>query len=279
MAAFIVSCSKMKSYTYTAKSIDRLGREELKTEIITALSDSLAFIEAYERYFISEQVFYDMQVLLKDTSSYCDLGFSLTDDTGKDVLSIPLVNRDSIIKSLYDEIVSPYKAKYDSMLADMDSRRIKAEKLKPYFSFRKDEFENRVWVEPKDAPKYVDVNGIYCYFMLDDGKPSNLRFKIQYRADDWLFIQSYKFLIDGVTYDFVPTKVERDNDTSIWEWSDSPTSSLPEGLLNSLSNAKSAKVRFVGRQYHKDKDITTKQIASIKRTLEFYYSLGGLLNN
>lgn len=85
MAAFIVSCSKMKSYTYTAKSIDRLGREELKTEIITALSDSLAFIEAYERYFISEQVFYDMQVLLKDTSSYCDLGFSLTDDTGKDV--------------------------------------------------------------------------------------------------------------------------------------------------------------------------------------------------
>lgn len=279
MATFMVSCgSKMKNYTYTSRGIDRLGKEETKTEVITALSDSLAFIEAYERHFITEQVFYDMQVLLKDTASYRDLGFTLTDETGKDILSVPFAGRDSIVSSLYNEIVAPVKAKYESMLADVADARIKAEKLKPYFSFRKDEFGGQVWVEPKDAPQYVDVNGIYCYFMLVDGKPSNLRFKIQYRADDWLFIQSYKFLIDGNTYDYVPGKVERDNDSYIWEWSDTQVSVLSESLLKSLSVAKTAKIRFVGRQYHKDKDITAKQIASIKRTLDYYYTLGGKIN-
>ena len=276
MATFMVSCgSKMKNYTYTSHGINRLGNKETKTEVITALSDSLAFIEAYERRFITEQVFYDMQVLLKDTASYRDLGFTLTDETGKDILSVPFAGRDSIVSSLYNEIVVPVKAKYESMLAEMEGNRVKVEKLKPYFSFRKDEFGGQVWVEPKDAPQYVNVNGIYCYFMLVDGKPSNLRFKIQYRADDWLFIQSYKFLIDGNTYDYVPDKVERDNESYIWEWSDTPVSVLSESLLNSLSKAKTAKIRFVGRQYHKDKDITAQQIASIKRTLELYYALGG----
>ena len=279
MATLMVSCgSKMKNYTYTSHGINRLGEKETKTEVITALSDSLAFIEAYERHFITEQVFYDMQVLLKDTASYRDLGFTLTDETGKDILSVPFAGRDSIVSSLYNDIVVPVKAKYESMLADMAEARIKAEKLKPYFSFRKDEFGGQVWVEPKDAPQYVNVNGIYCYFMLVDGKPSNLRFKIQYRADDWLFIQSYKFLIDGNTYDYVPGKVERDNESYIWEWSDTPVSVISESLLNSLSKAKTAKIRFVGRQYHKDKDITAQQIASIKRTLDYFYALGGKIN-
>ena len=275
LMTLMVSCNKMKSYTYVVNDIDCLGRKESKTEIINALSDSLAFIEAYERHFISEKTFYQMQLLLKDTASYHDLGFSLTDETGKDVLAISMANRDSIIKSLYDDIVASDKMKFDSMLFDMENARIKAEKLKSYFSFKKDEFGGQVWVEPKDAPKYVNVNGVYCYFMLVDGKPSNLRFKIQYRADDWLFIQSYKFLVDGDTYDYVPNKVERDNDTYIWEWSDNQVTTLSEPLLKSLSNAKTVKIRFVGRQYHKDKDITAKQIASIKRTLEYFYALGG----
>jgi len=275
MAILMVSCSKMRTYTYTTNTINRLGHEETKTEYIEALSDSLAFIEAYEKHFISEQVFYDMQVLMKDTASYRDLGFSLTDDTGRDILSISFSNRDSIIKSLYDDIVATSKEKYDSMLLNIEYNHAKAEALKRYFSFRKDEFGDHVWVEPRDAPQYIDINGIYCYFMLVDGKPSNLRFKIQYRADDWLFIQSYKFLVDGQNYDYVPNKVERDHDTYIWEWSDTPVTVLTETLLNSLSEAKNAKIRFVGRQYQKDRVITPKQITSIKRTLDLFYALGG----
>ena len=44
------------------------------------------------------------------------------------------------------------------MLAEMEGNRVKVEKLKPYFSFRKDEFGGQVWVEPKDAPQYVNVS-------------------------------------------------------------------------------------------------------------------------
>lgn len=277
LVSLIVSCSKMKSYTYITNGIDRLGHEETKTEIIKALSDSLAFIEAYERHFISERAFYDMQVLLKDTASFRDFGFSLTDETGRDVLAIPIVNRDSIIKSLYNEIVTPYKAKYDSMLADIERNLIKSEMLKPYFNFRTDEFEKCTWVTPKDAPSFTG-NGFYCYFSLVNGRACNLRLKIQYSADDWLFIQSYKLLIDGDSYDYTPSKMERDNSDFIWEWSDDQVTPHIEMLLNSLKNSKEAKIRFIGRQYSKDKNITPKQLVSIKRTMDLFYALGGKIN-
>lgn len=271
----LACCSRMNNYTYTTRSINRLGDEDTKIEVFKALSDSLAFIEAYERHFISEKTFYDVQALLKDTASYRDLGFSLTDDKGRDILSIPFHDRDSIIKSLYYDIVTPYKVKYDSMLADMAKDRIKVDELKPFFNFDVDEFEKCTWVKPKDSPKSITENGIYCYFSLVNGKACNLRFKIQYRADDWLFIRSYKILIDGDSYDYNPNKIERDHCDFIWEWSDAQVTPYSEMLLNSLKHSKAAKIRFVGRQYNQDRNITPKQLVSIKRTMDLFYSLGG----
>ena len=277
MAISMVSCSKLKTYTYTFNSIDRWGDEKPKTEVIKAMSDSLAFIDAYERRFISESVFYDMLVLLKDSASFSILDFSLTDNTGADVLSIPFANRDSILKSMYNEIVMPSKLKYESMLADMEQNRIKAEKLKPYFNFRFDDFDKCTWVTPKDAPGLSD-NGFYCYFSLVNGRACNLRLKIQYSASDWLFVQSFKLLIDDDSFGYDPGNIERDHSTFVWEWSDAPVTSYSNMLLNSLVLSKKAKIRFIGKQYHKDKDITPKQLTSIKRTMDLFYALGGKID-
>lgn len=276
-----VSCveNKEKRYTYIKYERNLSGEKISEEEFINAVSDSVAIIEAYERYYISEGVFYEVAALAGDTSChYEDLGFKLLNNDGVDISKTSFAGRDSILDVLHSEIVAPHKTKLEEKKQVYKKNEETVKQLKPYFTFNKDEFSEKTWVEPKDAPKYVDVNGIYCYFMLVDGKASNLRFKIQYRAEDWLFIQGYKFSIDGDAFDYVPSKIERDHSTYIWEWSDAPVTASSKVIIEALADAKTAKIRFVGQQYHKDKSITSQQIKSIKRTIDLYHALGGTID-
>lgn len=167
------------------------------------------------------------------------------------------------------------EARLDSISKAENEKTIKD--LSKFFTFKKDEFssDGRTWVQPKDRPMYIDLNGIYCYFQTNDGKASNLRLKIQYAADDWLFIQSYKFSIDGMAFDYYPDNIDRDNDSEIWEWADNQITASDQSLLTALMMAKNAKIRYVGKQYYKDRVITTKQLKSIKRTVQLYRAMGG----
>ncbi len=158
----------------------------------------------------------------------------------------------------------------------IDSAKIR--KLRPFFTEKKDEFKGIVWIEPKARPKYTNANGICTYFALNsEGKPGNLRFRIQYYANDWLFINSYTFLIDGNIYTFSNPDVERDNNSMIWEWSDTGVAQSGEvaQILNAIKNAKEVKIRFNGRQYYKDKVLTQKDIKAIQQPIEYFEALGG----
>ena len=67
------------------------------------------------------------------------------------------------------------------------------------FTFKKDEFSDQVWVEPKSSPKYRTRNGIYCYFTMENNKPTdNFRFVFQYYAEDWLFIRNIIFIVNNM---------------------------------------------------------------------------------
>ena len=149
--------------------------------------------------------------------------------------------------------------------------------LKKKFRIKKDEFDenNLVWYEPKSAPNFRNANGFYCYFGTKNGTPNVLRIVHQYSADDWLFIQSYKFSIDGKAYSYTPSDMKTDNDNGIWEWSDEVVDSEIKEILIALINCKSAKIRLEGRQYYDTKTITTSQIKSIKESVELYQLMGG----
>lgn len=161
--------------------------------------------------------------------------------------------------------------------ATIDSAKIR--ELDKYFTQRKDEFSNdsTIWFTPKTAPEYTNRNGIYCYFQTVNGMPGNLRFRVQYYADDWLFFSRLQFAIDGKAFEYIPISTETDsgNGGHIWEWFDQSLTLSDRELIYSLSNAKDAKMKFVGKQYHKVKNITPEQILSIKRCLEMYNALGG----
>lgn len=94
-------------------------------------------------------------------------------------------------------------------------------KNKVFFTFKKDEFSNVVWIKPKNTPNYRASNAIYCYFALVDNKPQNFRFVFQYYAEDWLFIKNMVFNIDGENYCITPTmETDCGYGGKIWEWCD-----------------------------------------------------------
>lgn len=140
-----------------------------------------------------------------------------------------------------------------------------------------DEFNDVVWYIPKSAPRYVNMNGVYCYF---EAKSSNFRFKFQYHADDWLFIDNLIFNIDGENITIVPD-MKRDcgNGGRIWEWCDeninNDRATLNEYFIKKIANAKTVKIRMNGSQYYNTRVLTAAQIKSIKNTYEYYIALGG----
>lgn len=153
--------------------------------------------------------------------------------------------------------------------------------MKKDYNFKRDEFSNTggCWVEPKIMPKYRNSNSFYCYFWMSDNNiASNLRFVMQYEADDWLFIKDCVFNIDGYNYTYIPRKMERDHDSRIWEWFDDPVDMDNINLVRKIANAKSVKVKLNGRQYYDTRTIKPKEISSIKKTLEFYEEIGNKFN-
>lgn len=153
------------------------------------------------------------------------------------------------------------------------------------FSVKKDEFSNIAWVKPKNAPKYRNQNGVYCYFATENGKAtSNFRFVYQYYADEWLFICNMIYNIDGENITIVP---DMDTDCGIggkiWEWCDESvnynTSGVNEDFIKKIATATSVKVKMNGRQYYDTRTLSATQIKSIKDTYEYYLALGGSFEN
>jgi len=260
------------------------GKED---KLIEAFSDSAAYLEAYTDFEISKKSKKNVNETFGGNPLEIPTSFELLNEKHEEITyKINFAKRDSLEKSISDlinslpdnlkESVAEAKSK-SNQAGTTDSAQIKT--LKPFFINKKDEFDvnKQSWFELKSSPKYRNQNGIYCYFGSENGNVDNFRFVIQYYADDWLFIQKYQFSIDGKAYEFVPNKVDSDSGDGgyIWEWCDQNINSSNVDLIESLANAKEAKIRFVGRQYVQTKVISQKEIRNIKRALDFYKAKGG----
>lgn len=290
----ISSCKKSYKYVEIVEKKDVLGgNSQIKEEdpkTISAENDSIAYLEAYEDFCISVKVNKDMQESMGNTFS-TPIRFKLLNDKNEDIallvsitdkmkreeeinnkiFSLPNSIREAVDKGKHENVDNFKKT------ASIDS--VKAKSLHKYFRVRNDEFSNsnKKWYEPANAPKYTNVNGIYCYFQTENDLPSNLRFRVQYHADKWLFFNRIQFSIDGKAFEYFPSDVETDsgNGGRIWEWFDESLTSSDKELIEALANAKSAKMKLIGKQYHDIKTITAEQINSIKRTLDMYDAMGG----
>ena len=285
-------CSCKKSYKYV-EVVDEesiLGGTETKekeAKSIEAANDSSAYLEAYENFCISLKVNKDMVASLGKTYS-TPKSFKLYNDKGADITySVFFANKAQQEKEIAERIFSMKNSLRGSLdtakgisqenSAGIDSAKIKA--LIKDFRQKKDEYsnDNKIWYHPKSSPLYTNDNGIYCYFCTENGVAENLRFRLQYYADEWLFFKSVNFSIDGKAYQYIPMSTETDsgNGGYIWEWFDESLSGPDKDLINALSNAQSAKMKLIGRQYYQEKIVTKSQITAIRQTLELYKAMGG----
>ena len=261
---------------------------EKDTKEIKAESDSSAYLKAYEKFCIAIKSNNEVAKMMGESKPNSKpLKFKLINDTGTDIANlVSFKNKETVENEIMKRIMEMDLGMKDIKLsstkkevekAQIDS--VKVAKLKKYFKIKSDEFDpnqNKSYT-PKKAPKYANRNGIYCYFFERNGYSNNLRLRLQYHSDDWLFIQKVQFSIDGEPYELIPRNTERDsgNGGKIWEWIDIPVNKSTMDIISALSTAKSAKMKLIGKQYHKVKTITKSQITEINRTLEMFYAMGG----
>lgn len=290
---FFTSCDKSYKYVETYNDVGIVGGSEIKEkegEILKAKDDSTAYLKAFMMFCYSVKISNDMKQAMGKVYSI-PLSFKLYNDKNVDITNTTLfATRSKREKEIEEQISSRenylQKAVDESKKEENDNFKrttkidsLKVKELEKYFRKRKDEFSNKttVWYEPKNAPKFTNSNGLYCYFQTENGIPNNLRFRMQYYSDDWLFFNKVQFSIDGKAFDFVPLFTERDSGDGgfIWEWFDVQVSESDKELINALANANTAKMKLIGSQYYDVKIVTREQIKSIKRTLEIYVALGG----
>jgi len=142
-----------------------------------------------------------------------------------------------------------------------------------------DEMNGISWYHDKTSPRYTNQNGFFAYIGKKENSSPWLRLTIQYAADDWLFIEKYIIKVDEVTYTITEEKygeIETDNGNGgIWEWLDRAVDQNEMKIIKAVANGKDVKIRYVGKQYYKDRTITSSQKRALRNVLDAYEALGG----
>jgi hypothetical protein len=116
---------------------------------------------------------------------------------------------------------------------------------------------------------------VEAYVSLPDDMQPILRMRTVYFGDDWVFYKSIKVMVDdAVIYERDFNDVARDNSGgSVWETADFPADARDLLALHAIAGAKSATIRFSGREHRHDHEITVKERKDIKKVLEAYEQL------
>ena len=146
---------------------------------------------------------------------------------------------------------------------------------------RKDDIKGITWYYDKTTTVYNDRNSFHLYMGQSEGGKPWLRFRIQYKSDDWLFINSYIIKTDNNSYTISTTRdeVERDNGYGgIWEWYDVPMDNNLYNIVKDVINSKSVKLRYNGKQYYDDRKVSENEKKALQNILDAYEALGGDTN-
>lgn len=271
----------LSTYTYIEESnTDSSINNEEKTEDFEAQTDSAAYLYAFQKFHISKKAVESV----KKTTNYNKIiiGFKLLNSNKTDITSlVDFQKKDSLELSITQSISGinlDHNLNQSNNFSYSDISPDIVKKLEPLFRIKKDEFDPQspVFYTPKTAPNFVNIDATFCYFNVTNNLPSNLRFRLQYENNEWLFIEKCQFLIDGKAFEYYPINIQHDsgNGGRIWEWFDD-TASINDALIIALYNAKKAKVKLIGNQYHDIITISNKELKSIKNTIDLYRALGG----
>lgn len=138
---------------------------------------------------------------------------------------------------------------------------------------KSDEIRGITFISHKSEPDFR--NKVALYFGTKNYSATNfpLRIKLQYVADDWLFVESVTIKADDHVLDLGQMDFERDNSGgTIWEWVDQPVN---HAVLNKVLSAKRVIVRFNGKQYYQDFTVPAGQLKAMREIQLSWKRYGG----
>jgi hypothetical protein len=261
LLTFLMGCSEVSKQEYEALKSEN---EQLKLEI--------------------EELKFGPDKLLAQAKDYLD---SLDYSKAKQELQIlidknPVSQQASEAKQLLiladngikEQKIAEEKAKIENEKAEKERLNNATKKLRTTY----DDMNEITWYYDKSTPHYTNYNSFHLYMGKGkNGKPW-LRFRIQFAADSWLFIEGYTIKTDNQSYtiDTSYGEVERDNGHGgIWEWYDVSMSDRLYRIIKDVASSKSVKIRHKGQQYHKDRTITLREKQGLQNILDAYEALGG----
>ena len=139
----------------------------------------------------------------------------------------------------------------------------------------KDEITGIVKYTHRDSTKFVNSSTeIYCYVLIENGGPPQLRLHVQYVADDWLFVRRLTITADDEKFSVEPSRLEGfETDHSggkIWEWCNCPVDDGLRSNLLSIVDSRNAVIRFEGDKYNKDVELTVTDQSRLHTVLAVY---------
>ena len=145
------------------------------------------------------------------------------------------------------------------------------DELRKHMRSKVDEVEGIKWIEDKSTPQYI--HGKMCYVYLGQ-KEQRIwpRFVLGFQKDGWIFFQNIIFNIDEKREELTLNYFDVSRDHSqgiIWEKID--LYGIDHlGLIRRIVNSKKTLIRFSGKQYHYDFEVSKKQKDAIKRVIRLY---------
>ncbi len=136
-----------------------------------------------------------------------------------------------------------------------------------------DKIENRIWL--KDAESlYRKGTGILAYIGRFKDNSIILRFRVNYEADDWLFIKSIIIATDNERFEKTDADFERTSSYGrIKEWYDFNLLDEDLKIIKAIINSKETTIRFKGDSGYNDYVVTAKEKKSLKNILDAYEAL------
>ena len=135
-----------------------------------------------------------------------------------------------------------------------------------------DDFGERIIYESKNSVENWKDD---CYLTLSYYKQYQsciLVWRVDYYADDWLFIKNFTVKADNQKFYITPSykDITRDNTaSSIWEHIALDYKSNKE-VINAIANSSNTTIRFYGKDYYNDRKLSKAKIKAMKDMLSLY---------
>lgn len=141
-----------------------------------------------------------------------------------------------------------------------------------------DEMTDVTMFHDRSTPRSLQANNFHIYIAQMGKSKPYLRFQTQYTGDDWLFIENYIIKTETESFTIEPEygKVNRDNGYSgVWEWYDAFVDDKIYNIISNIIQSKNVRLRYNGKQYYKDRNMSNSEIQGIKNVLDAYEAMGG----